>query len=83
MRRDDLHLNDIIEAADHIAVFLGEMDFGGFLKSELVRSAIVQKLAIIGEQRRGSRTAEGSCGLLTSPGSTMTSVLSKTTIGAL
>jgi uncharacterized protein with HEPN domain len=49
MRRDDLYLNDIIEAADHIATFLGEMDVEGFRQSELVRSAIVQKLAIIGE----------------------------------
>jgi uncharacterized protein with HEPN domain len=49
MRRDDLYLNDIIEAADHIAAFLGETDFEGFQESELVRSAVVQKLAIIGE----------------------------------
>jgi hypothetical protein len=27
MRRDDLYLNDIIEAADHIAAFLGQTDF--------------------------------------------------------
>jgi len=49
MRRDELYLNDIVEAADHIAAFLGEADFEGFGKSELVRSAVVQKLAIIGE----------------------------------
>ena len=49
MRRDDLYLNDISEAADHIATFLGQMDFEGFRQSELVRSAVVQKLAIIGE----------------------------------
>jgi len=49
MRRDDLYLNDIIEAADHIATFLSDTDFEGFLNSELVRSAVVQKLAIIGE----------------------------------
>ena len=49
MRRDDLYLNDIIEAADHIATFLGETEFEGFQKSELIRSAVVQKLAIIGE----------------------------------
>jgi uncharacterized protein with HEPN domain len=39
MRRDDLYLHDIIEAADHIAAFLAESDFEGFLKSELVQSA--------------------------------------------
>lgn len=49
MRRDDLYLNDIIEAVDHIATFLERTDFEGFLQSELVRSAVVQKLAIIGE----------------------------------
>jgi len=49
MRRDDLYLNDIIEAADHIAAFLGQTDLEGFRQSELVRSAVVQKLAIIGE----------------------------------
>jgi uncharacterized protein with HEPN domain len=49
MRRDDLYLNDIIEAADHIAEFLAETDFEGFRKSELVRSAVVQMLAIIGD----------------------------------
>ena len=49
MRRDDLYLNDIIEAADYIATFLGQADFEGFRQSELIRSAVVQKLAIIGE----------------------------------
>jgi uncharacterized protein with HEPN domain len=49
MRRDDLYLNDIIEAVDHIASFHGRMDFEGFRQSELIRSAVVQKLAIIGE----------------------------------
>ena len=49
MRRDDLYLSDIVEAAGHIATFLGQTDFEGFRQSELVRSAVVQKLAIIGE----------------------------------
>src|SRR4051812_6212416 len=49
MRRDDLFLNDIIEATDHIAVFLAGADFEGFQNSEMMRSAVVQKLAIIGE----------------------------------
>jgi uncharacterized protein with HEPN domain len=49
MRREVLYLNDIIESVDHIETFLGETDFEGFLNSELVRSAVVQKLAIIGE----------------------------------
>ena len=49
MRRDDLYLNDIIEAADHIATFIAGADFEAFQKSEMMRSAVVQKLAIIGE----------------------------------
>jgi uncharacterized protein with HEPN domain len=49
MRRDELYLNDIVEAADHIATFLAQMDFESFRQSELVRSAVVHKLAIIGE----------------------------------
>lgn len=49
MRRDDLYLNDIVEATDHIAAFLGQIDFEDFKKSELIRSAVVQKLAIMGE----------------------------------
>lgn len=49
MRRDELYLNDIVEATDHIAAFLGQIDFDDFQKSELIRSAVVQKLAIIGE----------------------------------
>ncbi len=49
MRREDLYLNDIVEAADHIATFITGADFDAFLKSEMMRSAVVQKLAIIGE----------------------------------
>ena len=49
MRRDVLYLTDIIESADHIAGFIAGMGFEGFEKSELVRSAVVQKLSIIGE----------------------------------
>jgi len=49
MRRDDLYPNDIIEAADHIAAFLSATNFEGYLNSELIRSAVMQKLAIIGE----------------------------------
>lgn len=49
MRRDDLYLHDILEASDHISSFLGQADFEAFLKSELIRSAVVQKLLIIGE----------------------------------
>jgi uncharacterized protein with HEPN domain len=49
MRREKLYLRDILEAADHIAEFVRDIDFPAFQKSELVRSAVVQKLAVIGE----------------------------------
>ncbi len=49
MRRESLYLWDIIEAADHIAEFLLEADVEEFQKSEVLRSAVVQKLSVIGE----------------------------------
>ena len=49
MRREELYLRDIVEAADHIADFIAGLEFPSFLQSELVRSGVVQKLGIIGE----------------------------------
>lgn len=49
MRREELYLRDIVEAAAHIAQFIAGLGRSGFQKSELVRSAVVQKLALIGE----------------------------------
>ena len=49
MRHESLYLTDIVEAADHIAEFITGTDFHSFRESELLRSAVVQKLAIIGE----------------------------------
>lgn len=49
MRRESLYLTDILEAADHIAEFIEGANFLAFQKSELLRSAVVHKLAIIGE----------------------------------
>ena len=43
MRRDELYLNDIIEAADHIVDFLGQWGFEGFRQSELIRRAVSAK----------------------------------------
>ena len=48
-RRDDLYLDDIIEAAGHIGQFLQGVDSDAFLVSELIRSAVLQKLMVIGE----------------------------------
>lgn len=49
MRLERLYLNDIVEAADHIAEFIAGIDYAAFQRSELLRSAVVQKLSIIGE----------------------------------
>lgn len=49
MRREELFLRDLVEAADHIAQFITGLDRAGFQESELVRSAVVQKLVLIGE----------------------------------
>lgn len=49
MRHERLYLNDIVEAADHIAEFIASADFQAFQGSEMLRSAVVQKLGLIGE----------------------------------
>jgi uncharacterized protein with HEPN domain len=49
MRHERLYLADIVEAADYVAEFIAGVDFDQFLKSELLRSAVVQKLSVIGE----------------------------------
>jgi uncharacterized protein with HEPN domain len=49
MRHESLYLVDILEAADYIAEFIRGVDFGSFEKSELLRSAVIQKLVTIGE----------------------------------
>jgi uncharacterized protein with HEPN domain len=49
MRREELYLTDIIEAADAIQRFVRNVDQNTFLKDELLQSAALQKLMIIGE----------------------------------
>jgi uncharacterized protein with HEPN domain len=49
MRREDLYLEDICAAADAIARFIAGFDEAAFRGSELTSSAVVQKLAVIGE----------------------------------
>lgn len=56
MRREELYLRDILEAADHIAEFLATSGLSGFQESELVRSAVTQKLTLIGEA--GARVSD-------------------------
>jgi len=49
MRHEELYLTDIAEAADAIERFLKDVDKNTFLKDELLQSAVLQKLTIIGE----------------------------------
>ncbi len=51
-RRDELYLADIVEAAEAIRSFLarlGRSDREAFVNDDLVRSAVLQKLSVIGE----------------------------------
>ena len=49
MRREELYLADIIEAADSIQTFLRGVERTDFVGNDLLRSAVLQKLIIIGE----------------------------------
>lgn len=49
MRRDKLYLSDIIESADEIKGFLDGISRDEFLKNNLIRAAVLQKLTTIGE----------------------------------
>jgi len=49
MRREELYLTDIVEAANAIEVFLCEIDKNEFIDNDLLRSAVLQKLSITGE----------------------------------
>jgi uncharacterized protein with HEPN domain len=49
MRRETLYLLDIVEAVEALRRFLFGCSPEGFLADELLRSAVVHKLTIIGE----------------------------------
>ena len=49
MRSEQLYLTDIVEAADAIARFLDGVDGDTFMGNDLIQSAVLQKLLIIGE----------------------------------
>lgn len=49
MRRDELYLLDIVQAADDLGAFLAGVDRDAFLASGLLQSAVLQKLTVIGE----------------------------------
>ncbi len=49
MRREELYLADMLEAADAIGRFLLETEQHSFIANDLLRSAVLHKLAVIGE----------------------------------
>lgn len=49
MRREILYLIEIVEAIAQIEGFVAGLEFQQFLQSDLIRSAVVQKLSIVGE----------------------------------
>jgi uncharacterized protein with HEPN domain len=49
MRPEELYLSDIVEAADSIAHFLTGVRQDTFVGDDLLRSAVLHKLTIIGE----------------------------------
>ena len=58
-RRDDLYLTDILDAAEAIRLFVARLERSGrdgFVGDDLVRSAVLQKLSVIGEA--AARVAE-------------------------
>ena len=49
MRDEGLYFDDILEATEHIARFLQGVSPEHFMESEMLKSAIIQKLTVIGE----------------------------------
>ncbi len=49
MRREELYLTDIVEVADSIRKFLSGISRKNFLRNDLLRSAVLQQLSVIGE----------------------------------
>jgi uncharacterized protein with HEPN domain len=49
MRREELYLTDMVQAADAIAEFIAGLAEDDFLGDELRQSAVQQKLMVIGE----------------------------------
>lgn len=49
MRDEGLYLDDMIDAAESIRLFLDGVNEDSFLDSDLLQSAVLQKLTVIGE----------------------------------
>lgn len=59
MRPERLYLSDIVEATNSIGGFLDGIQESEFLKNDLIRSAVLQKLTVIGEA--AARLPEDLC----------------------
>lgn len=60
MRDEGLYFDDILEASEHVDQFLNGVTYEQFLESEILKSAVVQKLTVIGEA--ASRIADSTRG---------------------
>lgn len=49
MRREELYLADMVEAAEAVKEFISDLDRDRFINNDVLRSAVLQKLSIIGE----------------------------------
>jgi uncharacterized protein with HEPN domain len=49
LRRDELFLADMVAAADAISAFVAGSNEAEFIANDLLRSAVLQKLTVIGE----------------------------------
>lgn len=49
MRDEGLYLDDVVESCDYIDQFLAGVTHDEFLDNEMLKSAVVQKLIIVGE----------------------------------
>jgi uncharacterized protein with HEPN domain len=52
LRKPELALSDLVEAADQIASFVGHVDEERFMADSMIRSAVYGQLVIIGEAAR-------------------------------
>lgn len=52
MRRDDLYLVEMLEATDLVGQWMRDVGFDEWVADELRRSAVLQKLTVIGEAAR-------------------------------
>ena len=55
MRHEKLYLTDIVEAARAIEKFITGGDFEEFERNEMMNSAVLQKLSVIGEAASNCR----------------------------